>query len=989
MKLLKRFGILALTALLSASAADAYRITAELVPGGILTKYSTRVLWDAAFGALAWNVPANISVTNGASGSQNARALLLNDSAGTATIVTVCTPALPSGGFSSGPDGLLWTTSTTYSGACRQTATRPGSTTPALGDFFSVVSAAAVGADITAPPVVTGLVCTSGQTGTVPCTFDPSFDTSAGTDYYELRAASTVVATIASDEAIAKQPALTTYNIGSGTSTHTATRSGNQLTFVCAGTGIDGTADGACAALAQVNGEVCISGKVTSVSLASTFNKVSSEFRATVDANSIAYSGTILRTSSAYTYQVRRRSTTAGSRFTIIPGITISALPFWPKVCKAANGDLTYSYSYDGNAFTAIGTLTSTGLPSNAYAGWSATATTAGTAVTAVVEDTNMWTGTAIAVTYNNSTGAATSHTVHACDSSANCQVYGAAVSATPLAPADITSPTIPASPSASASGTTTINFSASAATDANGVRGYVWCIGPTSSPCTDAAEQASVGYSVTGLTASTTRYGKVKAVDTAGNLSGYSTQVNATTASSGVIDTTTVPTMSCGGISETTIRCTSSAITNAEHYITAWWNGSSWNRLTQYDVAPYRTALTVDFAGWTPGATGCYRRSAANVDESLVGPWSQTGTPSGADCGTTTSTSGAIKWHPGTYVASNGKIWDAGWQASFDADVSAICSNANVKGIQKTLTWAALEGPALGNYATGFANVDYMISKLQACGKRLMIKYLDRTFGGPHTGTPTASSEAWLIPSYIMTDSTYGGSVSPYGIVYSPVGVSWTGGLKTAARFWEAPVNDRLIALAQAYGARYNSNSYFEMWASEETAAAVPTSQGFSGSAHITQIKRQLAATSVAFPNTQVRLLANFVAGDMVDLIAYCYSLRNCAIGGPDPELPLPTISRTITGNRVFRGLDGGTDKRGATAWVAEQQDFGMIASSGGYDEPPSDISTYQQGTMHNNYMVWAHNADYVSEIVPYIASSSGAVYSLTCPTNYASCTP
>ena len=344
---------------------------------------------------------------------------------------------------------------------------------------------------------------------------------------------------------------------------------------------------------------------------------------------------------------------------------------------------------------------------------------------------------------------------------------------------------------------------------------------------------------------------------------------------------------------------------------------------------------------------------------------------------------SDGVRWHPGHYVAISGFIFDSAWMSSFHSQVDSFCSNKYIKGVQLTKSWAALEGSTQGDYSKGFGYVDQVLTKLRSCNKHLILKVAEREFGSPHTGTPTPSGLSWMFPTYITTNSAYGGSSQPYGVVYSPANVSWTGSLKTVARFWEAPVMDRLIALSKAYGGRYNSNPNFEMISLEETAVSAPLQTGYTSSAHDAQLRRWLAATSAAFSKAQVRIMANYL-NNANNLFAYCASLPNCNVGGPDPELPLPDITRSITANRVFRGLDGGSDRRGTIPWVGEQQGLGLTVR---ILEEPAAIQKYQNETMHASYMVWTKNEAW-SMVLNQINVSAGTIYRSGCPASFGACT-
>jgi hypothetical protein len=340
-----------------------------------------------------------------------------------------------------------------------------------------------------------------------------------------------------------------------------------------------------------------------------------------------------------------------------------------------------------------------------------------------------------------------------------------------------------------------------------------------------------------------------------------------------------------------------------------------------------------------------------------------------------------AVKWHPGHYLWITGYSFSPSWLSTFKSEVDSFCSNDKIQGVQLTIAWSSLEG-AKDDYSNGFNYVDQILAKLKSCNKRLMMGFKYSDFGPIYTTTPTS---AWMLPSYLTSSSEYKGSSPVYGVAYSPPGVYWAGSLRMIARVWEPAVMDRLIAMKKAYGARYNKDPAVEMISAGETAIGAPPETGFSYSAYIPQLKRAMSAYSAAWPNTLLRLPANFTgsSSQMQELFDHCRSLGNCGVGGPDPELPLPEISRTVQANRLFRGLDGGTDMRGQIPWIGEQQDLGVLSSVKMCCESISDVANYQKSTMHNSYQIWVKRGETLPTLLKYLADD-GSVYLNSCPTKF-----
>jgi fibronectin type 3 domain-containing protein len=130
--------------------------------------------------------------------------------------------------------------------------------------------------------------------------------------------------------------------------------------------------------------------------------------------------------------------------------------------------------------------------------------------------------------------GTSYSYRVRATDAAGNLSGYSAVVSAatTSTSSGDATAPDIPAGLTAVALSTTQINVSWGASTSKIGVTGYrvERCQGASCSSFVQVAAPTGTRFRNRWLTPGTTYSYRVRAVDAAGNLSGYSTVVTATT---------------------------------------------------------------------------------------------------------------------------------------------------------------------------------------------------------------------------------------------------------------------------------------------------------------------------------------------------------------------------------------------------------------------------------------------------------------------------
>jgi hypothetical protein len=375
----------------------------------------------------------------------------------------------------------------------------------------------------------------------------------------------------------------------------------------------------------------------------------------------------------------------------------------------------------------------------------------------------------------------------------------------------------------------------------------------------------------------------------------------------------------------------------------------------------------------------------------------------SGGAVSTTGSSLRGIKWHPGHYAwyspgAINGvsgyRLDVPGHRDAVLSFLDSISSEPSVKGVLVAVYWKALEGDTPGNYQAGFAALDAILARAAQYNKKVMLRLEARVDG--HYAALTD-----VFPAYVANGAGFGTAVVNHNDgSYS----------STTARVWQAATADRLIALTQAYGARYNSHPALEMFTLGETALNVADGlEGFSASTWLTQLQRLLIAGRAAFPNTAIRVSANDLWPDslMQRLLATCeqYSIT---VGGPD-VWPLDVTQA----DRVFAGLDQAgqsvsTDYRDRLPWAVEAQwqsfagKFTMQqlwnAQALGYTAPntqyiggPKAGQNFAMPSMKVRYFIW-----YVNEVngdpstqwktaeLPLIRSLNGAPASASCPSSY-----
>jgi hypothetical protein len=341
------------------------------------------------------------------------------------------------------------------------------------------------------------------------------------------------------------------------------------------------------------------------------------------------------------------------------------------------------------------------------------------------------------------------------------------------------------------------------------------------------------------------------------------------------------------------------------------------------------------------------------------------------ARCVTTTdSPSTGIKWHPGHYMMLRSRYRNPAAELPW---IDAIGNESNIQGVLVIWLWSALE-TGKGQY--DFSSIDQYLNRMKSLPqpKRLIIRIEERAF---NTTTNTST------PSYLRTDPAYNG-----GEALMANG--------TIARTWEAPVMDRMIALYQALGKKYDADPYVEGISTEETAvgfsSAHPAPATFSNAALLTQFERLGGATRAAWPHSNVFMTTNYLGTDtqMEELIKYSVANR-LAIGGPDTwgRSFVDTGTRTLQSDAIVKGIRGSaTDYRGLAAIKAEVEDTEIGGYIGAFT--PADLFDVAYNTLRANYMLWDRNnyaggpaQKWDTGILPFIRSIGGKTVS-DCPSSF-----
>lgn len=330
----------------------------------------------------------------------------------------------------------------------------------------------------------------------------------------------------------------------------------------------------------------------------------------------------------------------------------------------------------------------------------------------------------------------------------------------------------------------------------------------------------------------------------------------------------------------------------------------------------------------------------------------------------------GKVKWHPGNYMMP-----DEVQMGTYNIDTSklkSLGSEPAIIGAKIITTWGFIEGNK-DDYSRGIAKIKEWLAILKPMNKRLVVEILTRRY--TRDGYKPASGT--VVPAY-LEGKEYNGGLAPMFKGY-------------AARIWEQPTMDRLIALYMALGKEFDKEPYFEAVLTDETALGFPegtTPSTYSHAAYITQFKRFVLQSKKAFPSTNVIVQTNFMGNGIDDLAAfikYCTD-NQVGIGGPDimhpPHAPLQNY-------RVIMGEVDGTDYRGKTPIGFSQE----VLTHKGVSFTPAGVHDYAFNDLGSNYVFWAWHTDGTAEqnwktgVLPFLRGlktlMSSSANAVTCPQN------
>ena len=308
-------------------------------------------------------------------------------------------------------------------------------------------------------------------------------------------------------------------------------------------------------------------------------------------------------------------------------------------------------------------------------------------------------------------------------------------------------------------------------------------------------------------------------------------------------------------------------------------------------------------------------------------------------------------------------------------------------RGLVARFTWSELENDAGTAYTWDL--VDRYFRYCRTAQKRFILQFV---IYADAPGEP-------LLPAYLLNPTYEGGE-------WEFVGNQIANGRRIC--YYNQALRNRMIALFNAIGARYNSEPYFEGMGGGETPLGTPDPSANMTAARITQyyegIKQTINALKDAMPNKMAYNFCNFAeAGnrnqDYTRLTSLITAFRaaTIAIGYPDTRMDDRALNTGLPGSPT--PLDFGVywnmrnNGRGVTPNICSVQpsNYEYTGNSAadplGHLNPTIDEIYNDLLTNFPNYVFWTRQLPYNTPVVNYLNANLTPPYGgviTTPPTGY-----
>ncbi len=333
------------------------------------------------------------------------------------------------------------------------------------------------------------------------------------------------------------------------------------------------------------------------------------------------------------------------------------------------------------------------------------------------------------------------------------------------------------------------------------------------------------------------------------------------------------------------------------------------------------------------------------------------------------------VKWHPGHYYELVGQ--DSKNDPWYLQNVyEEVQTHPALRGVVIRYRWGELE-KSPGVY--DFSVITKRLSELAAKKKRLIVLIA--------TKSSTPDVKQTLVPSYAKT-AEYEGAIYPFDTHDSDSGYG--------TKLWNPQVRDRLIALIQALGKRFNSEPYFEGIGFSESAMGRPVNPPTS--AQVDNFYKNLLAMNkslkTSFPNTLTFQFLNYPR-NLLPTFVNAFKQNGAALGNPDvfledPGLLFPGTKYSYPGAYTYYPKLSGT-----IPLVVQVEDVNYLNTrhdNTGYKPTVTQLLNFARDELHVNYLFWTRTPKYYPKVLELLnfnaqkANPSGGLKS-ACPSIYPSC--
>lgn len=316
-----------------------------------------------------------------------------------------------------------------------------------------------------------------------------------------------------------------------------------------------------------------------------------------------------------------------------------------------------------------------------------------------------------------------------------------------------------------------------------------------------------------------------------------------------------------------------------------------------------------------------------------------------------------SVKWHPGHYYTI--MDWGKSNTGYMNHVYEELDSTTAMRGIQVRFTWRELE-PVKDQY--DFALIDSLLARLSrittvaAKKKRLVILLQIKSF--------TTDTDDLPVPDYARAagDPYYSGAYTYAGAGDSSVAQGYI------VKLWVTGVFNRLKALAQKLGQRYNSDPYFEGIGITETSTGTPFPAGSIPQANLDAFWPKLVDLNQelrdAFPNTVTYQFANYPRPVLTTLVPDLEGM-GAGLGCPDiflTDAGLRTAGST-KGIYDYFPLYSGKIPLGPSV---QNEDYRETQKGGGGFHPTVEqLLNFGKDSLKANYLFWTRDPDYYNQVL------------------------